>query len=288
MADTEFDQLIKIGSQRNPVQESRYRELKSQGATSRYESGGNSGGGSASGLNTDSILKNAQAINEFNIKQNQPVIASYESSKVPLKQRYDDLISSLKGSEKTAIDRQTLTTNNELARRGIGSDSGVYQQEVTNAVNPITERYAGMVKDTTNQQNMDFSAIDQAIARLKSGAPMESVNAATGIQNAILSADQWQQSFDAQQKQLGIENALREMQFSQPQTAVVDANGRRLLINQVTGEVIRDIGSTTTGSSGGGIADLMKLFGAQTEAKPSIPVAQMADGRIRYSDGSIR
>ena len=43
MADSEFDQLVKIGSQRNPSQQSRYEQLKSQGAASAFE-GGSSGG----------------------------------------------------------------------------------------------------------------------------------------------------------------------------------------------------------------------------------------------------
>ena len=174
-------------------------------------SSGSSGSGSTSGLNTSSILDQAKQVNQFYKEQNQPVIAATEATKAPLAKRYSDLLASIKGNQQVAENRQTLTTNNELGKRGITGSSGVAQQEITNAVNPITQQYTGMAKDTTNQQNMDMANIDAAIAKLQAGNPESSVSTASGIQNAITQANQFQQTLEATQKQRDIENAIAKL-----------------------------------------------------------------------------
>jgi hypothetical protein len=165
-------------------------------------------------FNTETIIKNAQALNDFYVKQNQPVIAATEATKAPLIQRYNDLIASIKGNQTTAENRQTLTTNNELGRRGITGSSGLAQQEITNAVNPITQQYTGLIKDTTGTENLDIANIDKAIASLAAGNPESSVSTSTGLANAAQSASQFQQSLAAQQQQNAIANALAQSQFN--------------------------------------------------------------------------
>jgi hypothetical protein len=225
MADTEFGQLSKQAAQNdlNPVQRQRYEQLKAQGAALTDEPGARS---SASGLDTTSILKNATALNDFYKQQNQPVVQSYQASKAPLEQRYKDLISSIKGNQTVAENRQILTTNNEMGRRGLSGSSGVTQQAITDAVNPITQQYTGLQKDTLNQQNMDMSAIDRTIAELSAGNPTASMQTSQGIADAARQAAQFQQTLQDQQaarqqdserqaRQDAMSNALTQLQIDQ-------------------------------------------------------------------------
>lgn len=203
MADTELQQLAK--TDRNPVQETRYQELL------RQSGGLTSPAGSNNGLNTTDVLANAQKVNQYYQQQNQPVIAATEASKAPLQQRYSDLLASIKGNQQIAENRQTVTTQNELGRRGLTSSSGLAQQELTNALNPITQQYTGMLKDTTGQENIDLANIDRTIASLRAGNPEAAVNTSTGIANAIQQANQFQQQLEATQKQQAIENAMNQL-----------------------------------------------------------------------------
>lgn len=155
--------------------------------------------GAISSLTPQSVTQSAQQLNDFYKQQNQPVIQSYEASKAPLQQRYKDLLDSIKGNQQVAENRTTLATNNELGRRGISNKSGIYEQEMAQSLNPITQQYTGMLKDTTNQQNIDLAAIDKAIAQLNAGNPESSVSTALGLNNAQQSANQFAQQLALQQ-----------------------------------------------------------------------------------------
>lgn len=111
----------------------------------------------------NSVVQNAIKMNQEAVK---PAIQSYEASipeiqassqqqrtqlqaeQGPLEQRYKNLLESIKGNQTTSENRQTLTTANELAKRGISNDSGVFQQELTNAVNPVTQQYTSLYANT--------------------------------------------------------------------------------------------------------------------------------------------
>ena len=150
------------------------------------------------------------------------------------------MITSIKGNQTVAENRQTLTTNNELGRRGISSTSGVGQQEMTNAVNPVTASYTQQIKDTTNQENEDMSAIDKAIAQLNAGNPSESVSTATGIATAIQNAANLQKQIEATQEN---ESAQRALQLA---IAKMNSQGNpymtlgegQIVFDPITGQVI--------------------------------------------------
>lgn len=165
-----------------------------------------------SSFNTTSPLDTAKQVQSFYQEQNKPVIASYEASKTPLKQRYDDLIASIKGNQQIAENRQTVTTANEFGKRGLSNTSGIAQQEMTNALNPITQQYTGMIKDTTNQENIDMSAIDKVIAQLQAGNPESAVSAGMGLYNTGQTLDLQKQQLAETQKQNAINNAIAQIQ----------------------------------------------------------------------------
>lgn len=219
---------------------------------------GVSGASNSGGFNPQDIIKSAQQIQDFYKQQNQPVIAATEASKVPLKQRYDDLLNSIKGNQTTSENRQILTTNNELGRRGITGSSGLGQQEITSAVNPITQQYTGLIKDTTGQENIDIANIDKAIASLQAGNPESAISTSTGLASAATTASQRQAEIDAAAKQQAIDNALK-LSSAKSRYISVGSGG---LLDTETGQVLGGIKPAAQGGTGGGgiIDELQKLL----------------------------
>ena len=140
-----------------------------------------------------------------------------EAEKAPLEARYENLISRIKGNQTTAENRQSMATRNELARRGIQTGSGLGEQQLVNAVNPITSEYTQMATDAglsresdlrnlTNQiANLGLSetdtlrAIANQVAQIQAGAGTGGI--ASGIQIAGLNqgANQFNQNLSLQQ-----------------------------------------------------------------------------------------
>lgn len=169
------------------------------------------GGGSSLTGGSDTISRAIQLQQEAN----RPAVQSLESSIPeiqksistrqdqlkaevdPLKQRYQSLLSEIKGNQTSAENRQTVVTSNELGKRGIVGSSTLAGQEIANAVNPITKQYTGLYTQTGLDQeagirdllnsitNLGLTGTDQqravrnAIAQLQSGA------ASTGITQGI-------------------------------------------------------------------------------------------------------
>lgn len=175
--------------------------------------------------------------------------AQLQAQQQPLEQRYSDLLNSIKGNQQTAENRQTVTTNNELGKRGITASSGIAQQEMTNALNPITQQYTGMYNQTgleredalrglrdsianlTPQETADQRAIQNAIAQLQSGANQQGIVQGLNLYSQDLDNQFRQQQFAEQQKQNALENALREYQLSQ--SKINDSIQTKLLQSQL-------------------------------------------------------
>jgi hypothetical protein len=160
---------------------------KTQGAKPiQYSGGGNTGG------NFQSTVQNAIGMAQQAV---QPAVQAVQAQAAPLKQRYDDLIASLKGNQQTAENRQTVTTNAELAKRGISNTSGLAQQELTQALQPITSEYTGRIAETGNQGNIALADLASQVAQLQSNA---------GLQGLSLGSNQYQfgQNLGLQQQQM--------------------------------------------------------------------------------------
>ena len=131
-------------------------------------------------------------------------ISQQEANKQPLVDRYNSLIDTIKGNQTISENRQTLATRNELGKRGVPLTSGVAEQEVVNAVNPITQQYTGLIQDTGYQREADvkaitdtitnlgldkqteIAAINNAIAQLQSGASTQGITLGTNLYNTNL------------------------------------------------------------------------------------------------------
>lgn len=215
---SELDTLRDISSHGNlnPVQAARLQELSREGSM------GNPQGvaGNAGQYLDDQYLTQDGLINRNTnryMKAIEPAVKSYESS-IPetqqrfstererlsgessrLEDRYKLLIDDIKRNQGVAETRQTRTTNAEMARRGITNSSGVYGQEMTDVLNPITADYTSKIKSTgleredmlarirdsitglTGQETDAIRAVRNAIAQLQAGAGQSGI--AQGIQS---------------------------------------------------------------------------------------------------------
>lgn len=129
-----------------------------------------------------SAVDTAKALNEFTVQQNQPIIASTEAKRTPINQRYDAVINDIKGNQTTATNRQTTTSRNELGARGI-MGGGLFDQTLTDALNPITQSYSNLLTQTEAQRGGELANLDSIIAQLQAGNPSSSVSQAISLLN---------------------------------------------------------------------------------------------------------
>lgn len=265
----------------------------------KWEGGGSSGGGAQSYIQ--------DAINMMK-KANEPLVASYKEQipeiqtkfskqRESIKSRYDNLIASIKGNQTTAETRQTTTTNNELGRRGITMSSGVAQQEMTNALNPITQQYTGMVKEATQAQgdeqqaSMDaetegIRAINNLIAQLEAGATQSGISTGLNLFGMDQQAAESQRARDLQAKLAEADNAFREKQFAE---SVRQFNTQEARMNKGSGgsgditELFKTLG---IGNTPAPTPQPMRSQGINIPAIGKSVVGYLSDGRALYSDGS--
>lgn len=182
-----------------------------QGWTMRSSTPSNSTS-SSNGLSTQSALDTAKSILGFQQEANKPIVTALQGQKPAIEQKYSDLIASIKGQQQLDVNRQTLTTNNELGRRGISSDSGLYQQDLNNALLPVNVGYQGQLAGATAAQSGDLNNLALQIAQAQAGNPMESVSSALGLLSAQQGASQFAQQLALQQQQANSQGALEAAQ----------------------------------------------------------------------------
>lgn len=205
MADTELQQLAK--TDRNPVQETRYRELLAQ-SNLPYFAGGNTSStdqfraatGYGTGISGSSDpVEIAKRIRQFTIESNQPAISSLESSipetsakfatekgrlegsKTSLNQRYDALISELTRRESADVQAESTVKSREFGRRGIPLSSGQFDVELQEKLSPLRQFYTGQTTQAGIGREEGLRGVDDLIASL-TGQETETVRL---IRNAI-------------------------------------------------------------------------------------------------------
>jgi hypothetical protein len=234
----------------------------------RATGGSGKGGSTGGGGNIANPIDMAKQLNDFQIQANQPAISSLQASKAPLEQRYSDLINNIKGNQTTATNQQTVTTNNELGRRGI-TGGGLYDQSMTNSLAPIGVNYSNLLANANTGQSSDEAAINNAIAQLQAGNPSSSISGAlqyTGIQNQ---ANQFQQSLALQQQQEKLAElaqsqnyGLSQQNYSLEQQKLAQSLAQQQLSNQFTQQQL-GISGGNLGVSQANQALAQKQFDAQ-------------------------
>lgn len=274
MADSELMQLYK--SDRNPSQETRYQELLRQQNIDPSQVG-RGGNGSDAGIlsptgalaQTSAALGAAKQIRDFNIQSNQPAIQSLQKQSTDLDSRYKDLLASIKGQQSVASDKQTLATNNELARRGIGSDSGLYEQQQAMAQAPIAANYQSLSANAGIAQQDQVNALAQAIAQYQTGDPNAAMSAGLNINAAAQAAQQFQQNYEQQQQQFSAQQ--QQQQFannlaSQQSAYQQQRNPLELALLQAQ---VNNANKPTGGGSGIDLSAIIQALGGGGATTPS-------------------
>lgn len=290
-----FDQYLAESGQQSTADALRRSGQYGQ-AESQYNSTGsyNPNGGSSSGGNGNFNDILSSSIQQFK-QANQPIVDSLNSS-IPtlqkgfetqrqnleaqrgtLKDQYDTLISGLKNQQTQGVNRQTVATNNELGKRGIVGSSGVAQQEIINATEPINQNYSNLIAQTGNQGAQAQQQITQQQGQLTT----DEANALQNVQNAIaqyqstgninaLQAAQAQYQAAQQQAQFEKNYALQQAQQQQAaQLALQQFNQISLPTAQAQ---IKDINSQiasrnkTSNTSANEAKLLQQIFGGNTGA----------------------
>jgi hypothetical protein len=144
---------------------------------------------------TPNVVQSAQQLQDFYKTQNQPAINTLQSQYNPstgggaLVDKYNALLDSIKQGSQVAANTQTVTTNNEMAARGILPSSGAAQQNLTNALLPVGATYGGLTAQAGLSQQQDLGNIAAQIASLQSGNPSAAINTASGLAQLQQAAD---------------------------------------------------------------------------------------------------
>jgi hypothetical protein len=253
---------IRSSGDLNPIQAERLQQLETAGSSgNRFgieSTGVPTGGAGAGGYGTQDIIANAQKLRDFNIQSNQPAIQNLQTEKNSLTDRYTKLLESIKGQQGVAEDAQIRATSNEMGRRGINNQSGMYEQQQADALRPLAAQFQGLSAQTGLSQEKDMSEIARAIASMQSGNPEFAISTGQGIANQAQQAYQFAQSQDMQRQQMESDNsyrdaALKAQQQSDPYQVLSEG---QVLLNKTTGLPLFTVPKTYkadggSGSSGG-------------------------------------
>lgn len=200
----------------------------------------------------------------------QPAIDTLKSGIDPLKQKYQDLIASIKGKGAEAVRQTEIASAREFGKRGIPLSSGAYDQFVQSQTLPVNTQYAGLEAETGLAAQNAEQNIKNAIAELQGQAGFKGMD----MDLALKQLAQQQSQFQTQEQRL--RDAQVEAAKQQGiQTSVITADGRQKLVNTQTGQVIADLGASKTESGSGGGLDLSALIkqvsGSTIPPKPTAP-----------------
>lgn len=150
-----------------------------------------SGGGSGNSSIDEAMRQQREGINQsVSALQGQQQLlpqqtaqrqATLNQQATTLESRYKSLIDEIKGQGAAQEKQQTRVTSDELARRGISLQGNLGQQEILNAVNPITQATQRNLTNTGIARESDLSAITQALNQL----PLDEQAQRLAIQQAI-------------------------------------------------------------------------------------------------------
>ena len=129
-----------------------------------------------------------------------------EAKKEPLKARYDAILNQLKGKEQQEVTQTQTALGREYGRRGIPVSSGMFEQNLLEKTQPISQQYAGLTTEAGLGREEALQGIEGQISNL----PFQEQEQVRAVMNAI---SQLQSGGNAQ----AIQNALSQFQFGQTQ-----------------------------------------------------------------------
>jgi hypothetical protein len=192
---------------------------------------GNGGGNS----NPIDIVALAGSLQQMQIAANQPAIATLGSQQSGLEASYKSLLDSIKGSQTVAQNSQTLTTNNEMAQRGVLPTSTLYGQNMNNALLGVNSAFGGLTANTTAQEQNDLLSLAGQIAGLQAG----------NVGNAISGASS---AYSSNLGLLAAQLAAQTGSYTATAKPYVSL-GNGLVMNSVTGQITIPGGASSSSST---------------------------------------
>ena len=103
------------------------------------------------------------------------------STQTSLEARYDTLISQLTGNQAKEEGRTQTATSNELGRRGISAQGGLFDKTINEALSPVTQYYTGQINTAGLSREDAIRQLQDTIASLVS----QETTATRGVRNSI-------------------------------------------------------------------------------------------------------
>lgn len=233
-----FDQYLAETGRQSELDDLR-RTGKYDSAKSAYEGGSYGSGGSGFGSILDQVKNSVMgALNPVidQIKGQAPKVTeayrgaknTLETQKSSLAGKYQQLLTDIKNSGLRQTEGTTKTVNNELARRGITSDSTAAQQELTSNLAPIEDATLSRTSQATTLQGEEENALANAIAQLSiseqeaqtglldrvANLLSGGISQSTGIAGNLYSQELGQRQTESQKMYADLQNQLLNQQIS--------------------------------------------------------------------------
>lgn len=284
-----FDQYLAETGRQSELDDLR-RNFKYDAAKSEYDRTGSYGSSNnsipGSSVNFSSILDQVKnsisgALSPIvdQIKGQAPAITqayqgaknTLETQKSSLAGKYQQLLADIKNAGQRQTEGTTKTVNNELARRGITSDSTAAQQELSSNLNPIQEATLSKQAQATSLQGEEEANLANAIAQLGiseqgaqqgildrvasilSGGVSQATGLAGNVYSQMLGAEQAGKQTDAQKLYADLQNQLLSQQLSSAQST------QPLELQKLQAQISQLLKSSGSGS-GLGLNDLDSLW----------------------------
>lgn len=131
-----------------------------------------------------------------------PAIQTLQAGIDPLKDRYSKLIADIKGRRETAVQQVGVDTAREFGKRGISTQSGVYDVALRNAQTPVEQTYGQLETGAAGEEQDRLMAIQNAIAGLQAGAGKEAITQALEMLKLTQNQSQFDKSYELQKSEL--------------------------------------------------------------------------------------
>lgn len=234
--------------------------------------------------------------------------ANVTAQQKTLNDRYDALLKSLDTTQTKETNAQTVTTANELGKRGLLPSSTLAQQEIINATTPITDKYTGLrttaaldqtegqtalmglLNQLTSGETSDIRGVLGAIAQLQSGASTSGMQLGTNIwgQNQATQAAQAAQTYKEKQDAIANEIAKKNLEnetkkttyeINKPYSTTGSSFDNPFLTQLLTGQLTNQTQSGWTDAKGNAWKD--------TNKEPVKTIVVNGKQMTQYSDGSV-
>lgn len=194
----------------------------------------------------------------------QPAIETLQSGIEPLKQRYSELIDSIKGTQKEQLQKAQTVASRELGRRGVPLSSSIAQELIQERELPVQSEFGRLLAQTGLGAQQAEQDILSRISQLQSGAGMSGFEAAVNAAQFLRQLQQRESEFETEtglaRERLDIQRQGLEGQEPDPFDRFVRLGEGQTLFDLGTLQKIFTAPKKFKGSGGGGGGDPLGLF----------------------------